>query len=307
MEKIQLINYGTGLYELINSGRKNIKVDGIELPVEGVYCLNEVPKVIEYKVVKPEELLHYIKGKNIITLEEYRQVLNLRLDDKDVMFETVEDRDVYNYYVNDSKPVYSEPETIWVPYEISVLYKEFIPDEYKAYISSNYVYPTTPYSTSRISTIEPVKAICTYNPYQDIMLRSTLVSKEFEEVENNIFNSKSKGKKFEINDGVKFSKINETYISKYFSSRLFKSVKGSFEECKQACDRDLQAVTDVVNMFVRQFEEVSLDRQLLKDSLDTMLYAKEKLDKISVSKSYKDGYNAARNSVVKAINNLIKL
>jgi hypothetical protein len=307
VEKIQLINYGTGLYELINPGRKILKVDGIELPVEGTYCLNEVPKVIEYKVIKPGALLHYIKDENIVTLAEYRQILNLRLDDEDVMFETTEDRDLYNYYVNNSKAVYSEPETVWVQYEIDVLYKEFIPDEYKAYISSDYVYPITPYSTSRISTIEPVKAICSYVPYQNIMLRSTLVAKGFEEVENNIFNSKSKGKKFEINDGIKFSKINETYISKYFSSHLFKSVKGSFEECKQACDRDLQAVTEVVNMFVRQFEEVPLDRQLLKDSLDTMLYAKEKLDKISVSKSYKDDYNAARNSVVKAINNLIKL
>jgi hypothetical protein len=304
VEKIQLINYGTGLYELINPGRKNLRVDGIELPVEGTYCLNEVPKVIEYKVVKPVVLLHYIKDNNIVTLAEYKQVLNLKLfGDEPVMFETTEDRDLYNYYVNNSKPVYSEPETVWVQYEINVLYKEFIPDEYKAFISSNYVYP----SISHYTPPEPVKAICTYTAFQNIMLRSTLVSKGFEEVEYSIFDSKSKGKKFEINDGIKFSRINETYISKYFSSHLFKSAKGSFEECKQACDRDLQAVTEVVNMFVKQFEEVPLDRQLLKDSLDTMFLVKDRLDKISVSKSYKDDYNAARNSVVKAINNLIKL
>lgn len=299
---IQIVNYGDGLYELIGSARYDIRIDGVEAPKVAELTLNQVPKLIEEKKIVKGGVIHYLWADKIITFLEYQTVKNLRnYEDDGVEFETREDKEKWESYMTNCKPVYAEDKIEWRPLEFTVLYKQKISKEHSDYIKSSYVFPGY-WDKEKI-----IEAICTYTPNEDKMLRGILVSKDFEEVPHNTFSDHTKGRKFDIYDGVKFSKINNTYISKYFTGGCFKPTKGSYEQCIEAYDRDVQAITNVVQMIERQFSEVPLERQALKEAIDKLDICKSTLYKISVAKSYKQDYNYVYRTLQETINNLIKL
>lgn len=294
---IYIIDYGLkNLYEMFHTPGYHpieLRIGDIEFslrPGENM-SIDTLPVFIEQKVKQPNTVRHFQSGDSVMTIEEYREQRSLlasrgsRDDDDNFLFDTWEDKKNYDVFCESWTPVYTVGEFRWEECPFKIITKQYVDPVYKSYITSEIIVRTS-------EKDEPVKSICIYTPSFEGMCRKIGPALGFVEVENKTFVDNTLGKKFSFNSGIKFSKINNEYIEKYFENRrLFISEKGTYEQCVSAFKRDYSAVEEYLKLVAAKVDGVKIETTTAKDIFDIASEALSRLYKVQPMKASRNEYD----------------
>lgn len=322
---IQVVDYQNGLYgisQTVTWGGRDLylKINNVEftLPTKKELTITEIPTEVFQKEVKSPQLINYVDANgNLLRVDEYQAIVGelnkLKVWDDDAeesIWETREDKERYDKFVNSWKPVYSESIVEWTPVKFELVIKEPIPDKYKEFITSSIIVETRYKNGNYDNNNEYKKAICTYisNPTKMV----EMVAKElgFTIVDNE---NKTEGLKIFIyktnGDSVlRFSKVNGNYFKIPENIwKQYRNIQDSLEKCiakyeweyKQIYDF-LLGVSNTVNNKVINPEE----RKELVELLDNSIGFYNKIDSM---KSTRDYYRYLGNSLKELKNKLLML
>lgn len=301
---ITLIDYGYTNYYRLQFGQSTgqYKIDELEINLKdhpSYIIIDQIPQQIFRKGLSKQELSHYkstTSDLNTCTINEYKEkeqsyLRNRKYDDdlNRYIFETVEDKNNYETFLSEWKPVLVTIEGLWEPVEFKKVYKQKIDEKYQNYISSEIIIPVKGYWDKEV---KPVESLCKYSPNSSLMIRQIATSFGFTEVESNTFKSNTKGKKFSIHNGLEFSKMNDIYFGKDVSSgNNFKSKTGSYEECIQAFEQDYNGIYSYISMVAAEFSNEKMDEISVLEVYTKLKMMYRYFNEISVSKSNYDKYN----------------
>ncbi len=243
--KLQVIDYGYkkifGLVNLVSSAHQ-LKIDDKEFKFEGksyqgfseLTITGPVPDYIYYLHVEPRVLIGYTDGEVQITREEYADSLTKldvrtktwsdSADEYVKIWETKEDKAVYDEFAAKYTQVYSEPISEWRPIEFEVVQKQYIPEVHRKFIESSLIIDT--------GNLKQYKSICTFKSDPYTMMIQIATELGFEIVDNE---NKTAGKKlyskWKDKDCLRFSMVNGNYIKLGELIPKYRDWIGTYEEC----------------------------------------------------------------------------
>lgn len=301
---IYIIDYGLkDLFEIryhSNYGSIDIKIEDQEftLSANNPMTISSFPTEILLKTSMPSQIIGYetISGETQITVETYKEKLAVLKsfgsydDDGNFIFETREDKTNYDAFTSNWKPIYSEQETIWETIEYKIIYKQYVDEYLQPFITSQIVIPVDSfYKKSDERT--PITAICEYKPNFTMLFRQIANKFGFVEVEDKTFLDNTIGKKYSIHDGIKYSKCNGQYLTKYFENRdIFRPTKGTYDDCVKSYNRDYDTINSYIQLQIKHIEGKGLELTTAKIILDLILDLQTKYHKIDSMKSTRDEY-----------------
>ena len=302
---IYIIDYGlNNLFELLRDdyGTLEVKIDNDEftLTKDKSFTISKIPEKIFKKTILQRRIGHYDYNGQILSIEE-RSVIwsDLRKngfwdgEDEDIwVFDTREDKTKFEEFERNCKPLFLEPEIIWDEVEFRVIKKQWIEEKYRPFIVSQIVISNNPAN---------VKAICEYSPSFEQMFKKYAIELGFIEVEDKSFTDNTKGKKFSFHSGIRFSKCNGEYVTKFFENRyLFVPKKGTYEECIASFERDFNAIANYLNLQLASIENKQMEPLAIKKCYDLVQNIESVAGKVDSMKSTRSEYN----SLFKLITNL---
>ena len=289
---LQVIDYGyENIFGLVNCSYTTyeLKIDDIEFKLDSTnsstksfaeVTLNSMPKVIlkkirhssvkiGYSLVEPNPFPDEII--EIDRYEELRKELDTRIyddDDEYKIWNTVEEKVKYDEFIAKWKPVYKEVPDEWVPIEFEVVCKQFIPEKYRHYISSNLIIHTN-------GNDKKYKAICNYKTDPYSMLISIARELGFEITDNEY---KTEGKKlytkWKDSDCLRWSKVNGNYIKLDSIRDKYRNFAGTFEECVAKYQWEYDQIYNYLLGIKNTLDNPGIsssDRQVLNDRIDQAL------------------------------------
>lgn len=293
---IYIIDYGlNNLFELFKNdyGTLKCKIGEIEFELgNDPITLTSISDKIFKKVELLKRIGHYeFDGKILSNEDRSTQWRELRKngfydgEDNDIwVFDTREDKLKFEEFERNWKPVFLEPEVRWDEVEFQVIRKQFIEEKHRPFIESQIVIETRP---------DKVEAICTYSPNFDMMFRKQAIELGFAEIEHKTFDASTKGKKFSFHSGIKYSKCNDEYVSKFFENKgLFNSKKGTYDDCVTSFERDYNAIATYLNLQVQTIEKIEIEPLMIRTVYDAILNIKSTANKIDSMKATRSDLNS---------------
>lgn len=297
---IYVIDYGLdNLFELFKNdyGTLKCKIGETEFEIgQNPITSTSIPDKILKKVELHKRIGHYEFDGKILSVKDYSVVWEdyrkngYYDDDEDrFIFDTREDRENFNEFEKNWKPVYLEPEVRWDEVEFQIIKKQFIEEKYRPFIESQIVIETRP---------DKVEAICTYSPNFDVMFRKQAIEFGFVEVEDKSFTDNTKGKKFSFSSGVRFSKCNDEWVNKFFENKgWFISKKGTYEDCIASFERDYNAIATYLNLQVQAIDGKAMEPLMVKTVYDALLSIKSTANRVDSMKATRTDYRSLLNQI----------
>lgn len=301
---IYIIDYGLkNLYEIFKQGYGSeiVKIGDNEVTLsQQLMTLTEIPDKILKKIILQKRIEHYEYNSQVLTNEEWlEQWKKLRKngfwdgEDEDIwVFDTREDKSNFEEFERNWKPIYLEPEIKWEETSFEIIKKQFIEEKYRPFIVSQIVI------TNNSGKVE---SICQYYPSFEQMFRKIGNDYGFIEVEDKSFSDNTKGKKFSFHSGIKYSKCNGEYVTKFFENKgLFSDKKGTYEDCIVAFERDYNAISTYLKLQLAKINQKEISSLTLKECYDLIQHIKSTARNVDSMKSTRSEYN----SLLKLISSL---
>lgn len=306
-----IIDYGlNGLFELQQTGFStlNLKIGGYEFELSNLpMTVTEIPTEILIKKTYSPSVSHYeFDGVRLSVLDYNTERKKMELpryyddDDDRYVFNTKEEKEAYDQFIRNWKAIYTEPETRYEPIQFEVVRKQWIPEKYRPFISSQIVIPSGWGSEQK-----KVEAICVYSGGFGKMFKKIADEIGFQELTQSTPYNDTKGKKYHLNNGIEYTHCNGQYVTKYFENQyLFNTVKGTFDQCVTAFDRDYNAIYSYLNLVNQELEGKQIEPLTAKAVYDMILECKKNANAVDSMKSTRDEYKRLLASLVKIENKL---
>ena len=291
---IYIIDYGLkDLFEIFKRGYGSdiVRIGDIEFTLsEQPVTLTEIPSQLFKKVSLPTRVGHFEFEGQTMSIDEYnskwKELTKNRYydDDEDrYIFETREDKSNFEEFERNWKPIHLEPEIKWEETSFEVIRKQFIEEKYRPFIKSQIVIS---------NRSDKVESICQYYPNFDQMFKKIGNEYGFVEVEDKPFTDHTKGKKFSFHSGIKYSKCNGEYVTKFFENKgLFVDKKGTYEDCIIAFERDYNAISTYLKLQSSMIDQKELSPLTLKECYDLIQSIKSTARKVDSMKLTRSDYN----------------
>ena len=304
-----IIDYGlNGLFELRAYGAGttlNLKIGDYEFKLENFpITITEIPTEILIRKQYPDAISHYEFDGSRLSVLDYKTVCSqlaaFRYYDEDEdrwLFDTKEEKEAYDQFIRSWKAVYTEPESRYEPTQFEIIRKQWIPEKYRPFITSQIVIPTVSRNEQ-----QRVEAICVYSGGFSGMFKKIADELGFTPVLNS--SSDTKGKKYHLNES-RFTQCNGQYVSKYFGGgNLFCTMTGSFDQCVSAFDRDYNAIYSYLNLVNQEIEGKQIEPLTAKAVYDMILECKQYANAVDSMKSTRDAHKRLLASLVNIENKL---
>ena len=120
----------------------------------------------------------------------------------------------------------------------------------------------------------------------------------FVEVEDKSFADNTKGKKFSFHSGIKFSKCNAEYVSRFFENKgWFISKKGTYEDCIASFERDYNAIATYLNLQVQAIDGKAMEPLMVKTVYDAIINIKSTANRVDSMKATRTDYKSLLNQI----------
>lgn len=294
---IQIIDYQDNLFGLLLIGEispKTLKIDGIEYTIgSSEYTLPDIPTEIFEKITYPSKIIGYSSGAEMCTVDEYNTMMRsltaaATYTDDGVMWDTREDKRLYDEFVAKWKCAYSEPTFEWKPVDFQLVVKERVPDKYRDYIESSIIIGSTGYGRA------PRKAVCTYRSRPKKMIEEIAERLGFSIT---LDDKNTQGKKIFIYTNVpdnilRYSKVNDKYFG--FPEEIYKKygdVNGSLAACIDKYEWEYNQIYEYLLGISNVIDNPSVtleERKKLATMMDEIFLT---MKKVTPTKSGLDHYN----------------